>query len=362
MKILLTGAAGLLGGDLAGALVARGYEVTGLVHRNRAIIRNDGAVLPEEAIATIAGDIREPRFGLTETAFRELARTHDLVIHCAAATGFGLHDATYRSVNIDGAAHAVALARAAEAPLIHVSTAYVCGDRDGPVAEDETGVGDRFRNGYEASKAEAERLVRESGVASVIVRPGIVVGASGSGAIRSFDTIYAAFRLITEGRIAVLPASPSATLAFVPIDHVTGGLVDIVGALDRAVGRTIHLTADESVTVTDFIDAIGGFPGLHVPRLIAPEHFDPDALPASERRLHKSIAALYAAYFQRNPVFANKALRSIGGRACPPTGPDFLRALIGHCIDVGYLRPVSGDPDSGGRAVRARRSSTAARP
>jgi thioester reductase-like protein len=62
---------------------------------------------------------------------------------------------------------------------LHLSTGYVCGERSGPVAEGELDVGQRFANGHESSKAEAERLVRaaqQQGGISAVARPSIVVG------------------------------------------------------------------------------------------------------------------------------------------------------------------------------------------
>ena len=68
-------------------------------------------------------------------------------------------------------------------------------------------------------------LVAAAGPRHVIARPSIVLGDSRTGAIRGFDTIYAAFKLIAEGRVSRMPARACATLDFVPIDHVARGLV-----------------------------------------------------------------------------------------------------------------------------------------
>ena len=48
------------------------------------------------------------------------------------------------------------------AAMVQVSTAYVCGERDGAIAEDETDRPERFANPYEASKFASEALVREA--------------------------------------------------------------------------------------------------------------------------------------------------------------------------------------------------------
>ena len=127
------------------------------------------------------------------------------MIHGAAATGFNLSERVYQEVNIGGTANMLALITQAgqvPIPLLHLSTAYVCGERSGPVAEGELDAGQRFANRYESSKAEAERLVRaaqQQGRISAVARPSIVVGRYCDGTIGQFTNIYAVIRLVTAG-------------------------------------------------------------------------------------------------------------------------------------------------------------------
>ena len=74
-----------------------------------------------------------------------------------------------------------------------------------------------------------------------------------------------------------------------------------------------------------------------IDKLYDPDSFDPAALPALERRLYKRVAGLYAAYFQRDPRFDDSAFREQAGHGCPPTGEAYIRRLIDHCIEVGFL-------------------------
>jgi nucleoside-diphosphate-sugar epimerase len=252
-----------------------------------------------------------------------VAQAHDIVIHCAATVRFDLDEADYRAVNVDGVAYMLELAEAGDMAVLHVSTAYVCGARDGTIREDDPLPDGGFANGYEASKAAGERLVRASNLRWAIARPSIVVGEHGSGAIRQFDTTYAAFKLIAEGRVRHMPARAGATLDFVPIDHVAKGIVTIAASLaatsGASSGGTFHLVSGQPLPVADFTGAIGAYPQFHEPELVAPENFDPAGLPAIERRLFKRIAGLYASYFQRDPHFDDSAFRKIGGEACPAT-------------------------------------------
>ena len=167
LRILVTGAGGLLGSELSGALAEHGHAVVAMLHRSTAMHRNDGRPLsarpgdgtlplPGE-VAALRGDVRQPGLGLDGASLAEIVRGLDLVIHGAAATGFNLSERVYREVNIGGTANVLALIGQrgqAPIPLLHLSTAYVCGVRSGPVAEGELDVGQRFANGYESSKAE----------------------------------------------------------------------------------------------------------------------------------------------------------------------------------------------------------------
>jgi nucleoside-diphosphate-sugar epimerase len=112
----------------------------------------------------------------------------------APRPGFQPAPGLHRSVNVEGTAKVIAFARSAKGSLpglVHVSTAYVSGERSGPIAEDELHLGQAFANDYEATKADAESLVHASSLRAAIARPSIVVGAFETGAIGRFENIYA---------------------------------------------------------------------------------------------------------------------------------------------------------------------------
>lgn len=306
-----------------------------MVHRSPEVLGNDGA--PVTQAAKIVGDVRVPRFGWDAAAFDAAARAHDLCIHCAAAVRFDLPEAEHMAINVGGTANAIAFARAGGMPLLHVSTAYVCGKRDGPIGEDDPLPRDGFANGYEASKAAAEALVEASGIPFIIARPSIVVGDSMRGTIRVFDTIYAMLRLLALGHLRVLPARAGATLDLVPIDHVAGGIVDLAGRFAHAAGRRVHLVAGQPTPIVDFINAIARQPAWHTPELIDVAEFDPARLPPRERRLHLRVAAQYRSYFARSPRFEVRALAELTGRICPATDGQFLARLASYCVRKGFL-------------------------
>lgn len=346
MHVVVTGAAGLLGGEVVRRLVANGHAVTALVHRQHRIVANDTCVVasapwqgppaPGE-VRTLAADVRKAGLGLA------VDPRPDLIVHAAAVTAFDAPQETYRAVNIDGTANVVAFAERRGTPLLQVSTAYVCGTRDGLISEGERGTA--FTNDYEASKAAAEALVEAAagrGLPVVVARPSIVVGDSRDGALRAFGNIYTVFRLIAEGRLQTLPASADATLDLVPIDHVARGIVALVQDFELARGRTVHLVAATATSLGALGEAIASVPGLGRPRFVPPALFDVSALAPAERRWHAAAAALYVDYLQRAPRFDTANADRLVPR-CPPTDAAWLHRLVATCVARGFVTARRGN-------------------
>lgn len=335
LNILLTGAAGLVGGEVADRLIKAGHRVTAMVRQSRDIRANDGSEV--EPARVVSGDVTKDWLGMAQADYAASASECDMVIHCAASVRFDLDDAAYHATNVAGTARVIELAKAGNMAMLHVSTAYVCGGRDGAILESDPLPETGFANGYEASKAAAEKLVRGSGLRFAITRPSIITGHSETGAIRSFDTTYALFRLMAQGRIAHIPASPNASFDFVPIDHVAAGIVSLAEGMDEAAGQTFHLCADAPLSVADFLDAIASYPHFEAPETMAPQRFDPASLPTRERRLFARAVKPYASYFARDPHFDDGAFQAATGFGCPPTGSDYFKRLIDYCIAEGFL-------------------------
>lgn len=98
-----------------------------------------GALLREK-VEVVEGDVSQPGLGLDEATRARLAKSLDLVVNSAGLTDFNpdLRDAL--ASNVDSALHLVEFLRQCEhAGLMHLSTCYVVGMRDGRVGEELQG-------------------------------------------------------------------------------------------------------------------------------------------------------------------------------------------------------------------------------
>ncbi len=309
--------------------------MTALIRQSSTITANDGKQV--DGVERVRGNIAEPLFGMSPDDHARIAASHDLIVHCAATVRFDLSDAEYHAVNVGGAQAAVAFARAGGIPLLHVSTAYVCGRRDGTILETEPLPDDGWANGYERSKAEAERFVAESDVRHVIARPSIVVGDSVTGQVREFGAVYGLFKMVAEGRFSRIPAHPGASLDFVPIDHVASGIAELAERIDEADGA-YHLVSGAPIPLAAAVTLVAGFGKLHAPRLIDPAAFALEDLSSRERWIFENAFGHYSSYVTRNPRFDDRRFRAFTTRSVPTVDIDYFRKLIQHSIDQRFVR------------------------
>lgn len=290
--ILLTGATGFLGSEVARQLL-QDTDCT-LV----ALVRGSGAEAaaqrlvrawsdwPELAGAVggraqvVSGDVTLPQLGLDDETYAGLTRQVTHIVHVAADLRLNAPIDELRVTNVQGVANVLELARAAYRSgglkrFAHVSTAYVAGCRPGSVPETALTDAFGFSSSYEQTKYEGERLVQAARdeLPISVFRPGMIVGHSRSGAIRTFNTLYYPLRLYLTGRLRVLPAHRGLRVNLVPVDYVAEAIVRLTFAPEAA-GLTFHLTAPDATlpTAGELIEATRQWAlerlGLRLPRLL----------------------------------------------------------------------------------------------
>jgi nucleoside-diphosphate-sugar epimerase len=88
-----------------------------------------------ERVECVTGEITAPGFGLPPDRFAALARDVDIVVNAAASVDFREPLDQALAINTLSLRHVTAFARAAGAPLVHVSTCYVNGYNRGEMRE-----------------------------------------------------------------------------------------------------------------------------------------------------------------------------------------------------------------------------------
>ncbi len=340
LNILVTGAAGLIGGEVCARLSARGHSVTALVRRNKVVRSNDGQIVPVERLAT--GDICAPLMGLSPAD-----HNIDVVVHAAASLEFDAPWDELQAINVEGTRNAIAFARACKASFLQVSTAYVCGRNDGLIAEASVPANTQFANGYEASKAAAERVVEESGLPFAIARPSVTLGDQVSGQIREFPSLCNVFRLMARGKVAHFPASADATLDMVPIDHVAEGIARIASRMNEANRRYFHLVCGNPLSAAELAHGVARINHFPNPQVVAPDAFDTSSLSGRESRVMARMLKTFGSYFRRDPRFNDSETLEFLDMSRPKADRAWLDGLIQYAIEVGYLpAPVTAHQDN----------------
>ncbi|XP_021729655.1 alcohol-forming fatty acyl-CoA reductase-like [Chenopodium quinoa] len=115
-----------------------------------------------EKITVVAGDTSYENLGLTAEQMKEMYEDIDIVINVAATTKFEERYDVALGVNTLGPKHVVNFAKncAKIQLLIHVSTAYVCGEKAGIISESPYAMGETL-NGVTGLDIESEKKLAE---------------------------------------------------------------------------------------------------------------------------------------------------------------------------------------------------------
>jgi dephospho-CoA kinase len=319
----------------------------------------DGLGAPTSRAEVLIGDICDMDLGLSSTEYRALSKQLTWIHHLAGIYFMGIDDATARRVNVSGTRTVLDLARDAGRleRVVHWSTAMVSGDRKGTFYEEDLEAGQKFHNGYERTKFEAERLVRTAmkQLPITIVRPGIIVGDSKTGEIDKLDGPYYLMVLIATNasglRLPLLGRGDS-PLHLVPIDYVIDAAWHI-GRQEASAGKTFHLVDPNPLKARAVFDSVADHahtekPRGHIPGPIARAVLKTPGLSRLGRGPLAFVDILdhVVHYDQTNTIQALSGSRIV----CPPL-PDYLGTLVRYVIDVtkpgeAPIRPSSDEiPD-----------------
>jgi nucleoside-diphosphate-sugar epimerase len=250
LRTLVTGASGFIGGVLCEKLQHRGHEVD-------ALVRRPGS--QPEGTRALAGDLTDGQ-RLTETLAGERP---DCVIHLAAEIASQRRERKVREVNVAGtrrlldACLALAGSDPTAGPRLVFASTVVTGDAHGALLTEEAPL--PVQTPYGRSKQEGERMILESGLPAVVVRPSHVYGPGGWYANELIP------RLRQPGRFAVIGRGEN-LWDVVHVDDVAAALV--LAAESAPPDSIYHVVDDEPITFYEFMALTAAALGVGAPRRI----------------------------------------------------------------------------------------------
>ena len=247
MKILLTGASGLLGANIAHELHQRGHTIRVLARPGSNL--QTISTLPYELASGDVTDI---------DSVRKATKGCDAVIHAAAVTGPSpTHFSFYEPVNLQGTINMVEAAREYEVQrFIYVSTADTLGfgSKEQPGDEwSEYGLY-KFDSGYANSKYLAQQYVLEQ--AALNVFPAIVVNPSFL--IGPFDQKPSTGKIILRGLGSGMQFCPPGGKSFISVKDAAYAIGQ---ALTKGEIGECYLLGGENLSFGEFFQVLNDVTG-----------------------------------------------------------------------------------------------------
>lgn len=259
MKIFITGATGLLGGNLVRELAAKGDAEL------RVLVRERSKVLALEGldVERVSGDIRD------RASMDNAVAGCDRVYHCAASTSqWRPNLEAMKEINVNGTVNVLEASLSAGVKrVVYVSTVDTLGLSSLEQPGDETMSHESmaaFRNPYADTKYEAEQRALEiagKGLDLVIVKPTFMIG--------EWDVKPSSGQMIIQVAKGRAMGYPGGGNNFVDVLDVCRGMI-----LAMEKGRTgeayILANAEGNLTYKDMFTRIAGITGARPPAFPIP--------------------------------------------------------------------------------------------
>lgn len=263
MNILLTGATGLVGGELLVTLSKRkevdkifcllrssSHEVA--MERLEKVFNLHEDHFDEQKIVPVLGNLFDE--DLTEALANNPELTNiDVVIHSAANTSFSrFNDDAVEKANIGGLTKILLWAKQLNhlKTFLYIGTATICGKdvKDRLVHEDESpNIDATHLVKYTYTKMKGELLIREHLPEDkiLIARPSIIMGDSRPIIPRSPVILWA---MATINHLRLIPVNEHAQLDIIPVDYAANAIVQLL--FSKRKYSVYHISAGEEGSTT----------------------------------------------------------------------------------------------------------------
>lgn len=256
MKTMVTGADGLLGGNLVRALLESGFDVSALIHPASRSKTLDGL-----AIERHAGDI------LDRQSVEDAMRGCEVVFHVAASTAhWPPRDPKITAVNVEGTRTvADAAGRRGIRMMVHVGSAssFGYGTKEKPGTEETPYRYRGFGLAYFDSKLKAQELVlrrvKEGRLNAVVVAPTFMLGPHDSGPSSG--------KMIARYAEMKFPFYPPGGRNFVHVRDVAAGMI---AALEKSRPGECYILGHRNMDMKEFFTAVARVAGFQPPKYKIP--------------------------------------------------------------------------------------------
>jgi dihydroflavonol-4-reductase len=255
VRVLVTGATGFIGGNLARALWRRGYEVRALVRPGSNTLTIDGT-----GIQQVLGDILDPA-----SVSRAMEGCQG-VFHCAAAYTFWARDrrTTYRT-NVDGTMNVLEAARrVGVSRVVYTSTVSTVGLPPAGLGIEDTTLDPHHLVGtYKKSKYQAEQVALKlaaAGLPVVVVNPTAPVGPWD---VKPTPT----GRMVLDFLLGRIPAYLSTGMNLVDVEDVAEGHIL---ALEKGRPGQRYLLGNRNLSLKEIFAMLQAVSGRRAPRWCVP--------------------------------------------------------------------------------------------
>ena len=207
--ILVTGATGLVGGNLIWHLLTKNDSVVAIRRSTSnldplSVIFRSYTSTPEVFLARIVWKIADV---LDEKSILEAMKGVSIVYHCAAVVSFDQKPENLYNTNVNGTRNVVRAALQSNIEkMCFVSSIAACGKglKGIPIDENSKWIIDLYHSVYSKSKYYSEQEVWkgiEQGLKAVIVNPGVILGVSGTdtGSSQLFSQVQKGLIFYTNG-------------------------------------------------------------------------------------------------------------------------------------------------------------------
>ncbi|MFG1878199.1 NAD-dependent epimerase/dehydratase family protein [Sphaerisporangium sp. NPDC049003] len=235
-RVVVTGAAGILGSSLVARLLADGAEVCGLDLRE---------IAPEPGLTPRRADIRDV------PAVKAAFAGADMVVHCAAALPSYPAD-QIRSIIVGGTTAVLRAARdTGVRRVVHISSTAVYGlPKRVPTTEDHPR---EPVDTYSAAKAEAEELAekyRADGMCVSVLRPKTFLGP---GRMGLFSML---FEWAEEGRNFPVLGRGDVRIQMLGLEDLVDAVTTVLAAPDEVANDTYNLGAARFGTIREDFQSV----------------------------------------------------------------------------------------------------------